>query len=187
MLTLIVENERGERLDLSPFAVYDDEDIGYMITDADGLSPAANSVGTAEYANFDGVIVSNIRTEKRNIVLTINLARDIEKSRMNLYRYFMPKKITRLYLGIGGKSLYIDGYVETFECSLFSDAETAVISLICPDPYFKAEKEYTLSVRDTTALFEFPFSIPMEGIVFSEKGTLGKSADITGGNAESGI
>ena len=187
LTTLIVENERGERLDLSPFSARNDGDTDYTVTDIRGLCPVPNNIGTQEYANSDGVLINNIRCGKRNIVIDITLGKDIEKSRMNLYRYFAAKKITRLYLDIGGRSLYIDGYVETSECNFFTGSEVMQISMICPDPYFKAHKEYTLSIKDSVAMFEFPFSIPMEGIVFSEKGSMGKSANITGGNAESGI
>ena len=105
LTTFIVENERGERLDLSPFSASNDGDTDYTVTDIRGLCPVPNNIGTQEYANSDGVLINNIRCGKRNIVIDITLGKDIEKSRMNLYRYFAAKKITRLYLDIGGRSL----------------------------------------------------------------------------------
>lgn len=106
--------------------------------------------------------------DNRNIVITIVFHGDIEKNRINLYRYFPIKKKVRLYFENDSRDVYIDGYIESFECDLFELGQKAQISVICPSPYFRSIDTTIIKFANLVNLFEFPFSIDKEGIPFSE-------------------
>lgn len=67
-------------------------------------------------------------------------------------------------------NVYIDGYVESFECDFFTSNEIAQISIICNDPYFRSVNKESISVSVVQSYFEFPFSIPVnEPVVISDR------------------
>lgn len=180
MLELSVKNEKGEILNITNSADYD-------LLKLDGLTSAGVNIGITEVFCCDGGTFSSAQVGTRNIVILLNLKNDIEKARVNLYRFFPEKQVVRLYIKTGLRAVYIDGYVETLEADLFSMLQQPQISIVCPNPFYIAQSEIELTHHQTFALFETPFEIPMNvGIRFS---VLSKSydADFTGGDVNSGI
>ena len=58
-----------------------------------------------------------------------------------------------MYFSNDSRNVSISGYVETFECDLFSVSETVQISIICPNPYFKNVSEIVNSgLEETTTI-----------------------------------
>lgn len=127
--TLKVENEQGDILDLSGSP-------NIRIIKVGGLSPAPAEISTIDAVGYDGGSFSYARTGYRNITLQLVPVNDIEVSRQLLYTYFQPKKKVRLYFENSNRNVYIDGYVETNDVDLFSEMQTADISILCPNPYF---------------------------------------------------
>ena len=160
MYTLKVENNRGEMLSFDDWKKYD-------ILKIDGLEPPKASLNFSEMANYDGSIFNSSRLENRNIVLYIKIHNPAEENRINLYKYFQMKKQVRIYYENNSRSVYIDGYVETFECGYFELNQTVQISIICNDPYWKEEQKTEIEFSRVIGLFEFPMDIPPEGIEFS--------------------
>lgn len=161
MFTLKVENPRGEILTLT-------DNPNYDVIKIDGLTPPATALNFTSLVNLDGSQYNSGRLDNRNIVITIVFHRDIEKNRINLYRYFPIKKKVRLYFENDSRDVYIDGYIESFECDLFELGQKAQISVICPSPYFRSTDTTIIKFANLVNLFEFPFSIDKEGIPFSE-------------------
>ena len=160
MYTFEVENAKGERLELS-------HNPNYSIVSIHGLTPAAALINTSTMGNFDGAKYNSSRVGTRNIVIQLHLERDIEANRIMLYTYFRPKQWCRLYFKNTSRSVYIDGYVETFDGDLFVLGQRMQISVICPQPYFMLADGATYRITRTASLFEFPFAIDAEGIPFS--------------------
>lgn len=179
MYEVSVENHLGERLDLSTSPSYD-------VLKIDGLSPPPATLNFSTMANFDGGKFNSGQLETRNIVFTIKIYPDVEENRIGLYKYFPLKKSVRIYYKNDRRDVYIDGIVETVEIDPFSINETAQISIICPDPYWKESTESRLNFSNVINLFEFPFSIPAEGIEFSKIQKL-TTVFFNNGEVETGI
>lgn len=133
----------------------------FCIYKIDGLNPPSATLNFSTIANVDGEIYNSGRINKRNIVLYIKIYEDVETNRNELYNHFPIGKQVRIFFRNGMHNVYIDGYVESFECDFFTNNEIAQISIICNDPYFRGvEKEITL-LSVIMSGFEFPFSIPV--------------------------
>lgn len=175
-----VKNHNGEVLNLSTSSKY----TLYKIT---GLQPPANAVNTSNNATSDGVTVNSVRVDKRNIVLYIALEGDVEANRINLYKYFPPKQTVTIYFKNGSRDVYIKGKVELIECDCFVKKQVVQVSVICPQPYFKAINDIVSYFSDVSSLFEFPFSIGESGIEFSAITTNIRKSIINAGDVPSGL
>lgn len=180
MIQITVENNRGEKLNLS-------NNPGYVVTRIDGLNPPKANINTAVTATFDGSTFKSSRVNNRNILIEIVLDDNVENSRLNLYKYFKVKSKVTIYLQTGRRDVYTIGYVETFECDLFENRQKAQISIICPYPYFIDINADITQFSVTTDCFEFPFSIPAEGIPFSETIMNTHKSIINNGDVDSGL
>ena len=177
---LEVKNDRGEVLNLSTSPIYN----VYKVT---GLQPPAVAINSSVNATTDGTTVNSLRTNARNIVLYMTLEGDVEKSRINLYRYFPLKRRITLYFKNGSRNVCIEGYVEVIECDQFTKKQIAQISLLCPQPYFKDVDELISHFNEVSAYFQFPFSMPAEGIELSRITANIRKSIINTGDVESGL
>ena len=178
MFDFSVRNEKGDILNF--------DNKNYSIYKISGLNPAGGSLHFSEMANFDGSIYNSGQIQNRNIVLYVKIYGDIEKNRINLYKYFGIKKLVRVFYKSDFNDVYIDGRVEKFEIDLFSRNEIAQISIICEDPYFKSTVSNMIDFSKLNSLFEFPFSISKEGIEFSRIENLSQTI-ISNGEVETGM
>ena len=134
---------------------------GLIIKEITGIgSPKAN-VNITDTSS-DGGYFNNVRAEKRTIQITFLLMMmpDVETSRHNLYRYLpLHGKITLKFI-TDKRSVYAEGYVESIDPNIFSEQEECVVSIVCPDPYFKdVVKVINQDIWDLyceTPNFEFP-------------------------------
>lgn len=141
----------------------------YQIVNITGLNPPNAKLNFSNVAGMDGSLFNSSKLETRNIVITIKINGDIEKNRLDLYRYFRTNQYCKMFYKNGRRNVYIEGYVETLECDLFSNSETAQISVICPNPYFKDMEIIVDDISKVIKKFHFPFSINIdEPISFSE-------------------
>lgn len=161
MYKLTVENDRNERLTLT-------QNKNYVVRDIDGLTPPKVVINSAVVALNDGAIFNSARVETRNIILLISPRFPVEANRTALYKYFPLKKKVRLYYETAEKKIFIDGYVDSVDGSLFELTQTLTISLTCLNPYFKDQTSSVFDMSTTIDLFEFPFSISEAGIEFSQ-------------------
>lgn len=180
MYELKVKNDKGEVLNLSTSPMYQ----VYKVT---GLQPPAVSINSSVNATTDGSTVNSLRAGTRNIVLYMTLEGDVEKSRIELYRYFPLKKRITVYFKNGSRDVLIEGYVEVIECDLFTNKQIAQVSLLCPQPYFKAVNDLVSYFSDISALFSFPFSVGAEGMEVSSITRNVRKSIINTGDVESGI
>ena len=180
MYELKVKNDKGEVLNLSTSPNYN----VYKIT---GLQPPTVSINSSVNATSDGSTVNSLRAGTRNIVLYMTLEGEVEKSRINLYRYFPLKRNITLYFKNGSRDVCIEAYVEVIECDLFTNKQIAQISLLCPQPYFKAVDDIVSYFSDISSLFEFPFSVPAQGVEISSITRNLRKSIINTGDVESGL
>lgn len=146
------------------------EDTGFLITSVSGITLPAAQIGTIDSA-YDGAVFSGTRLDKRNIVFTIifyeenkiidentgeTVRLDIEQLRHKCYKYFPIRKELKIEITNDSGTYYISGYVEKNESAVFTKQEGAQISVICPDPYFRATASSSVTLSDVIAAFQFP-------------------------------
>ena len=148
-----IQNANGEVMLLT------NDEAKYQVLSIQGLNPPQAQINTTAIVGLDGAKFNSSKLDTRNIVINIKINGDVEANRLALYRYFITKKWCRFYYSNESRNVYIDGYVDNVECDYFTNNEIAQISIICPDPYFKALTEIITEVSDVLALFTFPFSI----------------------------
>lgn len=180
MYSLQVENNKGEVLNLS-------SNPNYQVYKITGLNPPAVNISQSDNTTMDGGTINNVRVGSRNLVIYATIEGDIETNRINLYKYFPPKKTVTVYFSNDTRDVYIQGTVERIECDQFSKKQVAQISIICPKPYFKAVDTLVTSFSDINSLFEFPFSITEAGIEFSNIISNIRKTIINTGDTETGI
>lgn len=180
MFSLRIGNQKNEILDFT-------KDDRYAVIAISGLGPPNAIINTTAIALTDGSRFNSSRINERNIVITIRLRYDVENARLNLYRFFKSKFPCRFYYRNSRRNVFIDGYVEAVEIDLFSTQETAQISIICPDPYFKDLTTTYTSISKIIPKFEFPFSIDASGIEFSVSEREKRTNVINHGDVPTGI
>ena len=174
-----IENKRGV-LDLA----HNDR---YTILSIEGLSPPTAAISTATNANMDGSTFVTSKVENRNIVINLAIEGNVEQNRIELYKFFKVKYPCKVLYKNGTRDVYINGYVETFECNFFEQKEVATISIICTRPYFIEAGNIDFDFASVRALFEFPFSLPAAGEPFSEL-ILGEEKNVINyGDVETGM
>lgn len=145
----------------------------YIVTAIEGLAPPpANLAGTALPAT-DGQLLNSYRINERNIVLTIYINNPISTNRLKLYEFLHTQRHVRVMIDSGARKAVISGYVESFECDLFSSRQYAQVSIKCLEPYFEDINSTQAELSTTEKQFQFAFTIPdPPQIVFSERTSL---------------
>lgn len=139
----------------------------YNVYNIEGIDQADASLNSSVNTTTHGSKITSARVESRNIVIYLKLKGDIEKSRLKLYQYFPQCEEVTIYFSNGRRNVYICGTVEKVNCPPFTSNQVAQISILCEQPFFKAIDEVVTTFGEIMPLFEFPFSIPEEGIEFS--------------------
>lgn len=152
MFILKVENKNNQILTLTQ------NEQNFQIVNIDGLNPPKAIVNSSPIVGMDGSKFNSSRLEERNIVITLRLNGDVEKNRIFLYRYFKTKQWCKIFYKNNTRDVYIEGYVESIDCDLFTDNELMQISIVCHNPYFKEAQEIIDDISKVLAAFEFPFA-----------------------------
>lgn len=153
MFTAKVMNSGGETLVLTG------QEAVYQLINIDGLNPPPAQINTTEIVGMDGAMFNSAKLNTRNIVLTVVINGEVEKNRLQLYKYFRTKDRCTFYFTNDTLDVSIDGYVDTLECNMFADKVVAQISIICLAPYFRGHYETVEDSGGIEALFTFPFAI----------------------------
>lgn len=180
MYRLSVTENNGATLNLST-------DPRYTVFKVEGLNPPQATVNASVSATQDGSVINSTRVELRNLVLYIAINGNIEANRINLYRYFTPKKNVSINFSNDSRDVYIEGVVENVEIDLFSNGQFAQVSIICPRPYFRDVETFVTSFSDVNRLFEFPMNVPPIGVELSTITTNIRKNIIYTGDVEAGV
>lgn len=158
MFTLKIENENGEVITLTG------RESRYQVIGIEGLNPPNANIRRSSVAGMDGSKYMSSILEERNVVLTIRINGNVEENRLQLYRWFKTKHWCKVYYTNGSRDVYIEGYIETTECGLFTNSEQMQISIICPDPYWLSAQEIVTDISQVVGAFEFPFAFGAKGV-----------------------
>lgn len=152
MLTkLEVTTGQGDLLSLP----LDDISSGFVVQSIDGMDPVKATLSSTGFAGLDGEQYQSARRETRNIKLQLGLRPDplvdtVRELRKRLYGFLIPKtQVTLKFYMEDGTSVGIDGVVESFESTIFSQEPVVDISIICYDPDFYDLTSVTITGNST--------------------------------------
>lgn len=162
---IVVTNPKGQALDLE---LANPDKSGLAVARVEGLGPPKANINGQEMASADGMFYASARADSRTITFTLEMrSRDksspygylsIEDARHLTYVYFPLKKEVTVTVYTDSQTLYTKGYVESNEPDIFSKHESAVITIICPDPYMYELGDSRTVFSGVQPKFEFPFS-----------------------------
>lgn len=145
MLTKVTVYSQWSNLDPLVLNVVNrpDDDL-FEVRNIDGLGDVTAEINTTKLGSIPGESFVGSNVGKRNIVLTLGLSPDwntwtMSRLRRLLNKYFTSQLRVRMVFETQEFSpVEISGYVESNEPSMFSKDPEHVISVICPDLYFRA-------------------------------------------------
>lgn len=155
--SVTIINHRSEQITLT---LRSPEQSGFFIKKIDGLGAPVGTINTSPYATIDGSRFVSSRNNQRNIVFHIGYLEKptIEACRIASYKYFPVKQQITMIFETDSKTVSISGLVETNEPDIFTKDSGAVISVICPDPYFHSLSNEIVNFSNLQKTFQFPFS-----------------------------
>lgn len=132
-----------------------DEDADFFLETLDGAYSVLNNVATSANTMTDGSTYQGSTTKQRNIVITASFDNDYQARRDFLYRAFKPKSTGTFTYYENEEVREIDYKVESIVIDEKGVVRNAVISLICPDPFFKDIQESEQSMAGWVPGFQF--------------------------------
>lgn len=163
----------------------------YKLINIEGISSSEYSVDIVNNAQFDGGTVKSKRVESRLITITAEYpsTEDTETRRQNLIRFFNPYLTGKLYVNYSGVKRVINYEVAGFKDSRENlyDPLKFIINLICPNPFFKDEREFSKDMAGKINSITVPFTIPANGMIMSAKVLRQEATIINNGDKDTGL
>ena len=141
----------------------------FFLVSCEGITSVFNNVVTSENTMIDGSTYQGSTTIQRNIVVTAQMDSNYQENRDVLYKTFKPKSTGTFTYIEDGETRIIDYKVESVDIDEKGIVRDFVISLICPDPFFKALDDTIVDMAAWEALFEFEHEFLDEGEPFAER------------------
>lgn len=141
-----------------------DDASDYSLTSITGISPPNANIQTSSIANFDGTTFISSVVNQRNIVIALQINSDVEANRLRLYDIFKIKRKGTFYYHSDLIEAKIEAYVENIDVSPMNWPVVALISMICPRPYFEALDAIISDITSITGLLSFPLTLIASGI-----------------------
>ena len=136
-----------------------------IVDKIEGLDPPDIDTFMGDYAR-DGGSYGGRRVPPRNVVfyLTLNPNFKLDETHAGL-RTLLYKAFLDPYSDSDGVKIllkddmlpdrYVFGYVEKFECDIFAEEPTAMISMLCPDPYLLDDALAVTNASGPTVPFNY--------------------------------
>lgn len=180
MLEVIVENQYGEKLNMT-------SNNNFELVQITGLTPNNAIINSSNLGLQDGAIFNSSKLDVRNITMMIVPQNNLEKSRIELYKFFRSKQYIKIHLKTNYRSVWIDGRIENVEGDLFENPQRLQPSIICHDPYFKAEEIQSIDFAKVKSEFSFEWTPIAEGQSLSSFEQYSKVNIINPSEDETGI
>ena len=161
MFTLIIENQYGEKLELT-------HSKDYAIKSVIGLDPPDAIINTTKNALQDGSEYNSSSMDNRTITITLAINYPAEANRIRLYKYFKSKARVIIRYKNATRDVYITGYTQSMQVAFFERKQTAQITVLCPEAHFNGTNEAYEELSNIVPLFSFPFAIEEAGVQMSE-------------------
>ncbi len=150
---------------------YDHDNHEFFLVSCDGIYSVKNAITTSKNATTDGTTYNGEGLEQRNIVITANIIRNYRQNREMLSRVFKTHSQGTFIHEEDGDTRKINYRVESLDVEEKGIIRSAVISLICTDPYFTDGEEMLIEMSQWYDDFEWEMEIPEEGMEFGHRET----------------
>lgn len=165
MKKIICKNDRGQEI----LFTYDHDDCEFFLVECEGIYSVKNKITTSENATTDGSTYNGESLEQRNIVITANVRRNYRQNRDFLARVFRPHSEGTFIHEEETDRREIKYRVESLECEEKGALRSAIISLICTDPYFTDGEDIKIEMTQWHDDWEWELEIPEEGMEFGHR------------------
>lgn len=140
--------------------------LPYWLKSVEGLGEADYDVSSEKAADQDGELYKGATANKRNIVVKATIippdGTTHDQIREAFFAFFVPRETGTLYFYDGDKSRKIDYKAENCEFEMDGIFRDVTISLVCPDPIFRAVQDETADAATVEGLIEWPVELPEE-------------------------
>ena len=158
--TVTITNPNGEEVTIELGEV--EPQSGLFITEIEGLGPPKADINMTSLAAKDGGLYNSSRANGRNIVMHVRFikASSVEEVRLLTYKYFPLKKRIKFHVETENRIAETEGYIESNEPDIFSQEESATISIVCESAWFRDASTNGIEIidfSDIVSLFEFEF------------------------------
>lgn len=141
----------------------------FLLADCDGLYGIENNVSVSDNTMTDGATYQGSVAKKRNIVLTLKTKENHRLGRYELYQLFSQGTKGTLNYVEDGTERAINYYVEKIDVDSVKNVRTAIVSLICPDPFFEATSDTELTMAGWKSDWEFAHEFVSTGEEFGHR------------------
>ena len=139
----------------------------FLLERCDGIYSVENDVALSENPMTDGATMQGAKTKIRNIVLYLcdHPKSDHKENRQLLYSLFKPNAMgTLFYREKPDAEEYAISYTpETILPDGDGNCRKFTVSLLCPDPFFTAPNEISVTIAGWQPKFRFPHRFPANG------------------------
>ena len=163
MNNLIFQNPAIGEIDLI-------NDSSVRLTSIRGVS-AVGVINTQSVTGMDGSTVNTAVVPERQMIVEfyIRAGVDAEQAMHDMYRIFAVKSSgTMTFIGRLGSSM-IDYVVQSIEIPPNAQTLRGSITLICPNPYFRAMDGETAMIAGSQSLFKFKYHFPNTSFYISKR------------------
>lgn len=138
----------------------------FFLKSVEGIYGISANVTTSENTTVDGSTYQGSTVKERNIVITAQMDGNYKENRDFLYRVFKLKSAGIFTYIEDGDTKQIDYMVEDIDIGEDGIVRDIVVSLVCPDPFFRDLKDIEVKMAAWIDGLEFPVCLPEEGIEF---------------------
>lgn len=158
--TVTITNPNGEEVTITLGET--EPESGLFLTEIEGLGPPKADINMTSLAAKDGSLYNSSRANGRNIILHVRFikASSVEEVRLLTYKYFPLKKRIKFHIETENRIAETTGYIESNEPDIFSEEESATISVLCESAWFTDASINGIEIidfSDIVPLFEFEF------------------------------
>lgn len=155
---------RGDRLPLATNNLF-------FLVNVDGQTAAASSIASMAISGADGVIVNNVQTNPRQIVIDLRIKNgvDVEEAKRAVLKVVKVKQRGTLEWTQNDRTVVISGIVESIEMPRWNNAVTMQITLHCDQPFWEDSEFIVQQISDAINLHYFT-DVAMDMIYFPDEG-----------------
>ena len=168
--TLIIQIDNG----LSSLTIGGDG-CDFKLIAHGGFAAADYDVKAAVSGASDGGYISTARIGTRTLDIKFDFGgRNAEAVRQSLISFFAPGRMLTVTATRGDITRWIEGHAADFDISeknRYANS-TVNLSILCPDPYFKADNTVYVSAAVKTPMFHLPCHFPCVTGIQSSTGQL---------------
>lgn len=152
-----------------------DNSCDFKLLSHSGFAAADYSVAMSSGGSYDGGYITSARLDSRTLSIKFDFGgRFGEVTRQSLIRFFAPSRELTVTAQRGNIKRTITGYACDFDIDETNRHAHSVVnlSILCPDPYFKATETVSQSAAVVTPMFHLPCYLPVVLGVESSTGSL---------------